>query len=189
MCGESLMSEHIPRCCRHDVRPCLATASWCNWTKNINDLKLFLVDLSQYIGFRKEKKINKKWDRNFITRAKKALTLHSQRMPQNWIPLISYHYRPQGKEQLEDRRNDDESSCNSEEGTDQKVQSLMLLMTLMTKHESLLHEICSPSPQPHSPKKRGLLHWGVLPSVKIRPVETGYNNTPCSRRWLVPYKN
>jgi len=40
-------------------------------------------------------------------------------MPQNRIPLKSYHYRPRGKKQLEDRRNVGENSCNSGDGTDQ----------------------------------------------------------------------
>jgi len=34
-------------------------------------------------------------------------------------------------EQLEDRRSVDASSCNSGDGTDQRVQSLMLLMMMM----------------------------------------------------------
>jgi len=35
-------------------------------------------------------------------------------------------------EQLEDRRNVGESSCNFGDGTDQKVQSLMFMMMIMT---------------------------------------------------------
>jgi len=35
------------------------------------------------------------------------------------------------KEQLEDRRNVGESSCNSGDGTDQRVQSLMFMMMMM----------------------------------------------------------
>jgi len=42
--------------------------------------------------------------------------LHLQHMPQNWIPLKSYHKEG---EQLEDRRNVGENSCNSGDGTDQ----------------------------------------------------------------------
>ena len=34
-------------------------------------------------------------------------------------------------EQLEDRRNVGESSCNSGDGTDQRVQSLMFMMMMM----------------------------------------------------------
>ena len=55
---------------------------------------------------------------------------HLQRMPQNRIPLKSYHYRPQEGEQLEDRRRVGASSCNSGDRTDQRVQSLMF-MTMM----------------------------------------------------------
>jgi hypothetical protein len=39
--------------------------------------------------------------------------LHLQRMPQNQIPLKSYHDRPQGREQLENRIYVGGSSCNS----------------------------------------------------------------------------
>jgi hypothetical protein len=54
--------------------------------------------------------------------------LHLQRMPPNRIPLKSYHKEG---EQLEDRRNVGESSCNSGGGTDQRVQSLMFMMMIM----------------------------------------------------------
>ena len=47
---------------------------------------------------------------------------HLQRMSQNRIPLKSYHYRPQ-----EDRRSVGASSCNCGDGTDQRVQSLMMM--------------------------------------------------------------
>jgi hypothetical protein len=57
--------------------------------------------------------------------------LHLQRMPLNRIPLKSYHYRPHEGEQLEDRRNVDERSCNSGDGTDQRVQSLMFIMMII----------------------------------------------------------
>jgi hypothetical protein len=57
--------------------------------------------------------------------------LHLQRMPQNRIPLKSYHYRPQGRRTMEDRRNVGGSSCNSGDGTDQRVQSLMFMMMMM----------------------------------------------------------
>ena len=53
---------------------------------------------------------------------------HLQRMPQNRIPLKSYRYRPQ---QLEDRRSVGASSCNSGDGTDQRVQSLMFMMIMI----------------------------------------------------------
>jgi hypothetical protein len=56
---------------------------------------------------------------------------HLQRMPQNRIPLKSYHYRPQGK-RTEDRRSVGASSCNSGDGTDQRVQSLMFMMMMIT---------------------------------------------------------
>jgi hypothetical protein len=52
--------------------------------------------------------------------------LHLQRMPLNRIPLKSYHYRPQG------RRNIGENSCNSGDGTDKRVQSLMFMMMMTT---------------------------------------------------------
>jgi len=42
-------------------------------------------------------------------------------MPQNRIHLKSYYCRPQEGEQLEDRRNVGESSCNFGDGTDQRV--------------------------------------------------------------------
>jgi hypothetical protein len=48
--------------------------------------------------------------------------LHLQRMLQNRIPLKSFHYSPQGKNQLGDRRNDGESNCNSGDGTGQMAQ-------------------------------------------------------------------
>ena len=57
---------------------------------------------------------------------------HLQRMPQNRIPLKSYYYRPQGRKQLEDRRNVGESSCNFGDGTDQRVQSLMFMMMMIS---------------------------------------------------------
>jgi len=60
---------------------------------------------------------------------------HLQRMPQNRTPLKSYHYRPQGRKQLEDRRSVGASSCNSGDGTDQSVQSLMFMMMVMMTSE------------------------------------------------------
>ena len=40
-------------------------------------------------------------------------------MPQNQIPLKSYHYRPQGRRTIGRPRNVGENSCNSGDGTDQ----------------------------------------------------------------------
>ena len=40
-------------------------------------------------------------------------------------------------EQLEDRRNVGESSCNFGDGTDQKVQSLMFVMMMITRKKHL----------------------------------------------------
>jgi hypothetical protein len=54
--------------------------------------------------------------------------LHLQRMPQNRIPIKSYHYSPQEREQLGDRRNDGESNCNSGGGTGQMAQPWMFMM-------------------------------------------------------------
>ena len=51
---------------------------------------------------------------------------HLQRMPQNRIPLKSYHYRPQGRR----TKIVGASSCNSGDGTDQRVQSLMFMMMM-----------------------------------------------------------
>jgi len=53
---------------------------------------------------------------------------HLQRMPQNRIPLKSYHKEG---EQLEDRRSVGASSCNCGDGTDQRVQSLMFIMMMI----------------------------------------------------------
>ena len=55
---------------------------------------------------------------------------HLQRMPQNRTPLKSYHYRPQGRKQLEDRRSVGMSSCNSGDGTEQRVQFSMFMMMI-----------------------------------------------------------
>jgi len=56
---------------------------------------------------------------------------HLQRMPQNRIPLNHSNTDHKEGEQLEDRRKVGASSCNCEEGTDQKVQSLMFMMMMM----------------------------------------------------------
>jgi hypothetical protein len=52
--------------------------------------------------------------------------LHLQRMPLNHITTDHKE-----EEQLADRRNVGESSCNSGDGTDQRVQSLMFMMMMM----------------------------------------------------------
>jgi hypothetical protein len=71
--------------------------------------------------------------------------LHLQRMPQNQIPLKSYHYSPQEREHLGDRRNVGESSCNSGDGTGQMAQPLMFMMMITCMalgsrwHTSALH--------------------------------------------------
>jgi hypothetical protein len=54
--------------------------------------------------------------------------LHLQRMPQNRIPLKSDHREG---ERLEDQRNVGENSCNSGDGTDQRVQTLKFMMMMM----------------------------------------------------------
>ena len=53
--------------------------------------------------------------------------LHLQRMPQNRIPVKSYYYRPQGRTIWRPRRNVGESSCNSGDGTNHRVQSLIFM--------------------------------------------------------------
>ena len=54
---------------------------------------------------------------------------HLQRMPQNRIPLKSYHYRPHGRRTIgRPKKRWRESSCNCGDGTDQRVQSLMFVM-------------------------------------------------------------
>jgi hypothetical protein len=49
-----------------------------------------------------------------------------------WNHTTTYHKE---EEQLEDRRNVDENSCNSGDGTDQRVQSLMFMMIFNTYHK------------------------------------------------------
>jgi len=53
---------------------------------------------------------------------------HLQKMPQNRIPLKAYYHKE--GEQLEDRRSVGASSCNSGDGTDQRVHSLMFMMMM-----------------------------------------------------------
>jgi hypothetical protein len=72
--------------------------------------------------------------------------LHFQRMPPNRIPLNHITTDHKEEEQLEDRRNVDENSCkfgfmvpgiscNSGDGTDKRVQSLMFMMMIMYLQE------------------------------------------------------
>ena len=62
--------------------------------------------------------------------------LHLQRMPPNRIPSKSYHYRPQGRRTIgKTKKNFGENSCNSGDGTDQRVQSLMFMMMMMNKEK------------------------------------------------------
>jgi len=68
--------------------------------------------------------------------------LHLQRMPLNRISLKSYLYGPQRRRTIGRPRNVGESSCNSGEGTYQKVQSLMFMMMMMMMMiilQSILH--------------------------------------------------
>ena len=56
---------------------------------------------------------------------------HLQRTPQNRIPLESYTTTDHKEgEQLADQRSAGASSCNSGDGTDRRVQSLMFIMTM-----------------------------------------------------------
>ena len=59
---------------------------------------------------------------------------HLQRMPQNQIPLKSYHYRPEGRRTIGRLK---KRSCNSGDGMDQTVQSLMFMMMMMTNFLSI----------------------------------------------------
>jgi len=54
-------------------------------------------------------------------------------MPPNRIPLIYLYITTDHKEeeQMEDRRNVGENSCNSGDGTDQSVQSLMFMLMML----------------------------------------------------------
>jgi hypothetical protein len=55
--------------------------------------------------------------------------LHLQRMPQNRIPYTTTVHKE--REQLGDRRNVGESSCNSGDGTGQMAQPLIFMMMMM----------------------------------------------------------
>ena len=59
-------------------------------------------------------------------------------LPQNGIPLKSSTTDHKEGEQLEDRRSVGASSCNSGDGTDQRVQSLMFMMMMVS-----LPKLCS----------------------------------------------
>jgi len=55
-----------------------------------------------------------------------------QRMPQNGINLKSYDYRPQGRRTIgRPKKRWPASSCNSGDGTDQRVESLMFMMMMI----------------------------------------------------------
>jgi hypothetical protein len=62
---------------------------------------------------------------------------HQTYSARDWLSILRTPYPTQNLqrnkegEQLEDRRNVGGSSCNSEDGTDQKVQSLMFMMMMM----------------------------------------------------------
>jgi len=77
--------------------------------------------------------------------------LHLQRMPLNRIPLKSYHYRPQGRRTIE-RPKKHESSCNSGDGTVQRVQSLMLMMMKCLAKSSVCSRAASPYSKSINPK-------------------------------------
>jgi hypothetical protein len=58
--------------------------------------------------------------------------LHLQRMPQDRIPLKSYHYSPQGRRTIgRPKKRRRESSCNSGDGTGQMAQTWMFMMMMM----------------------------------------------------------
>ena len=56
---------------------------------------------------------------------------HLQRMPQNRIPLKSYHYRPQGRRTIGRPKKRWREQFNSGDGTDQRVQTLLFMMMMM----------------------------------------------------------
>jgi len=95
------------------------------------EIQLYDHKTSDYIS--RELRITGKLEK--IDEYRRNWLLRLQRMPQNRIPLKSYHYRPQRREQLEDRRSVGESSCNSGDGTDQRVQSLKFMMMIMRNHQ------------------------------------------------------
>ena len=78
-----------------------------------------LYDHKTNVYIRRELQITGILDK--IDEYRRKWLLNLQRMPQNRIPLKSYHYRPQGREQSEDRRSVGASSCNCGDGTDQRV--------------------------------------------------------------------
>jgi len=64
-----------------------------------------------------------------IDEYRKKWLLHIQRMPQNLIPQKSYNYRPQGRRSIGRPKNVGESNYNPGDRTDQRVQSLVFMMT------------------------------------------------------------
>ena len=78
---------------------------------------------------RKELRITSILDK--IDEYRKKWLLHIQRMPQNRIPLKSHNYRPQGRRSIGRPKNVDESIYDPEDGTDQRVQSLVFMMMMI----------------------------------------------------------
>ena len=89
-----------------------------------------LYDHKTNNSIRKELRITSILDK--IDEYRKKWLLHLQRMPQNRIPLKSYNYRPQGRNQLDDLKNVGESNYNPGDRTDQRVQSLVFMMMTST---------------------------------------------------------
>jgi len=88
-----------------------------------------LYDHKTNNSIRKELRITSILDK--IDEYRKNWLLHIQRMPQNRIPLKSYNYRPQGRNQLDGLKNVGESNYNPGDGKDQRVQSLVFMMMMM----------------------------------------------------------
>ena len=87
-----------------------------------------LYDHKTNNSIRKQLRITSILDK--IDEYRKKWLLHIQRMPQNRIPLKFYNYRPQGRNQWDDLKNVGQSNYNPGEGTDQRVQSLVFMMTM-----------------------------------------------------------
>ena len=87
-----------------------------------------LYDHKTNNSIRKELRITSILDK--IDEYRKKWLLHIQRVPQNRIPLKSYNYRPQGRNQLDDLKNVGQSNYNPGDGTDQRVQSLVFMMMM-----------------------------------------------------------
>jgi hypothetical protein len=87
--------------------------------------------------------INVEWQNfnKYITSRKRSFRqtekekTHLQRMPNKWIPLKSYHYRPQGR-RSEDRKN--VGKINYGDRTDQRVHSLMFMTTMNQRWDQIL---------------------------------------------------